>query len=100
MIDTNNDSGTDENTDLNITSLVAAFESMTCNAGSGFNTDHTCNEPHRANGNNCSPSTDGAIPSSFSDGNRDSYNPVDISQFISGSQFDEQVINCITGSLD
>ena len=94
MID-NNDEGGDDDTNLSMSGLAqTVFETMTCWAGSGYDTDASCNEPHRADLADCSPQDPEDPAVTPMGGTRDSYNMWDLSDLITGDQFDERDLNC------
>jgi hypothetical protein len=97
MIDANNEGGTDD-TDRSMGQLAGDFQAMTCNAGSGYNSE-TCNEPDRASAGSCVP-TNGQVPGTAGSGTRDAYNAWDLGDIIPGSQSSERTRNCVQGAVE
>lgn len=109
IIDISNDSGLDD-TNLSMQDLVAGLEGMPCTGvcdgpGGGVDdcgVDGTCNEPGKPWAWYCNPVPTWTEPTSHTTGDRDSYNPSDLSEntIIPGSQWGERQLNCVHNAPD
>jgi hypothetical protein len=99
VIDSGTDGGAD-NDDLTTSQLIAELAAAPC-SGSDQGVNNTCNEPLRLSLNDCIPVNDKTgVPPGVAMGTRDSYNPYDLSVWISGNQLSERILNCVQGATD